>query len=1662
MANEVDLVVRARNEATKAINSVRDAVKGLRDEQDDLSKSAEKSGGPLGRFVDELTRLKTEAEGIRSLGKVKDSLDAIATRADRTEKAVQKTAKALNDLEAEAQQASAKTAQFKQNVDGLKAALDRETAAFRNLRKENTAANNELTKAENKLKSLQTQQAKTPSQDLVKKIAEQQIAVANATAKQVDVSGRYDAATKARNDAAQSYRTLNAQIAASAAEERRIAAAIESTTVQHQKNQRAAGAATDQLSKAKTVGSEVAQVFGNVASSEEAMAKAAADNAAQMQRVTAAMERQKQLDARSAQVDRGRPVDLAGDVNRQIGVVAQARREIEAVRQATIEMLNPANQAGKSARELANSFELLNVRAAQADQAFRNESEALRQLQARLQAANMERFNQSVSTSARSTRTLATETRATAQALSAGGNGAGIFKSALSGIYGEGRQALSLMQRLRGEILSLTATYVGFQATVQGLSTVIDNFRALEAAQNRLGSVFNQDTAKVAQEINFLRAQAQRLGIEFSVLSNEYSKFAVATQAAGFAQESTRRIFLAVAEAARVNKLSNEQLQGTFLALQQMASKGKVSAQELQQQLGERLPGAVTIFAKALGLTNAELIKLQEKGEVLASESNLLKFADELNRRFGPQLESSLKSTSAEIGRFQNSLFSASLQVAAGGFIASFTDLLRTMNEFFASQQGVQFFTALGAALGRITDGVKIVLQNFELLKVAIAALISLKITGFIASLVGGLRQAQVAAQAATGAQTAFAAEMAIGQGIISGFVGGLRNLALGYRLTAVAMQATANTSRIAIAGVTAMNLALGAMRGALGLAATGFRLLWAAVGGLPGIIITGVTLALGSWLTQVNSATSAIEEHKRILTAVNAAYETVKGTTHDWVEEIKKAGQVTETQAIASARKLREEYDAALNGIRAKVQIFDDSTMQLDSSNPIRKQAMQVVDMFAQVQAGKKTLAELITLLDEVGTNPATEDFSELALNMLDAITTAESGEHTIKELAQSLAEADAVVKVFNKSVGETDKVTMGAEASIAKSEEALKSATEQGAKKFNEAMLELQKSIPGMADELKKLESINALQKQYEQALRFARSIGQVKQAWDAFQNGVTAINTPTLTGDTMQATIQLLKDREGFQPTGKWDRNAFRAGYGSDTVTLSDGTIQKVTEGMAVTRAEADADLVRRIGEFQTVVKNQIGEDRFNSFNPQQQAVLTSLAYNYGDLASTGKLSTFREGSVSEIVAAIEDLKSHNDGINATRRQMEANIFGGGATPAAADAEQLARSAEAEQKKAAAKKEYLEDAEKSSALLKDELANNGEISREMAIQQAVQAEIDKAKKAGTIADPERLQLIRDSAAAEWDRNNALKSNKTELQQANQALALANSLSTQRNALEAQIKTATAAGNTTVLAQAQTELAGVNTKLAEAIEKARAMWQAIGGPQADAAIAKLDALKTKTTAVQTQMSYFGLNMSQIQSLVGSFADGFANAFADFVTAVAQGENAMKALKTAFIQFAANFLREIATMILKQMILNALSGMGGPIGTAATALMKTGHTGGVVGAAGVGVGNMNKRVSPAIFAGAMKYHTGGLVGLRPDEMPIIAKRNEEMITEQDPRHRNNGGLAGMGGDKNIAIRNIVTLDPEFGRSMMQSSDGEHAVMSHIKKNRAAIKQLIR
>lgn len=137
------------------------------------------------------------------------------------------------------------------------------------------------------------------------------------------------------------------------------------------------------------------------------------------------------------------------------------------------------------------------------------------------------------------------------------------------------------------------------------------------------------------------------------------------------------------------------------------------------------------------------------------------------------------------------------------------------------------------------------------------------------------------------------------------------------------------------------------------------------------------------------------------------------------------------------------------------------------------------------------------------------------------------------------------------------------------------------------------------------------------------------------------------------------ELIKGFESFRSSPYWDVNAYRVGYGSDTVTLADGTIQKVVQGMKVSVEDANRDLTRRIGEFQDTIRGQIGSDTFAAMNDSQQAALTSIAYNYGSLPQR-IVDAIRSGSTESVYNAIKGLGTDNAGINAGRRAQEAELY------------------------------------------------------------------------------------------------------------------------------------------------------------------------------------------------------------------------------------------------------------------------------------------------------------------------------------------------------------------------------------------------------------------
>lgn len=103
--------------------------------------------------------------------------------------------------------------------------------------------------------------------------------------------------------------------------------------------------------------------------------------------------------------------------------------------------------------------------------------------------------------------------------------------------------------------------------------------------------------------------------------------------------------------------------------------------------------------------------------------------------------------------------------------------------------------------------------------------------------------------------------------------------------------------------------------------------------------------------------------------------------------------------------------------------------------------------------------------------------------------------------------------------------------------------------------------------------------------------------------------------------------------------------------------------------------------------------------------------------------------------------------------------------------------------------------------------------------------------------------------------------------------------------------------------------------------------------------------------------------------------------------------------------------------------------------------------------------------VHPSVFQDAIRYHTGGKAGLAPDEVPAILQKGEEVLTEQDPRHRDNLGK-GEGGEGGDTGGNIFRVQPVLSESTileaMRGRQGEKLLLVHIGKNPTAFRQALK
>lgn len=267
----------------------------------------------------------------------------------------------------------------------------------------------------------------------------------------------------------------------------------------------------------------------------------------------------------------------------------------------------------------------------------------------------------------------------------------------------------------------------------QQLGGFADYAAQLQKLQIALENVSGSQV-EYARALGAAEDATRSLNVPQDVAIQGITKLTAAVKGAGGQVSDAELVFKNITAAIKGTGGSAEDVDGAITALTQVFSKGKVSAEELSGQLGERLPGAVTKFAKANELTLPELQKALEQGQVGLNE--LLKFIVSLGDEYSGVAQK-IAGSSQDAGARLTVAFNdariaigAALQPIGAEFQEAFADFIENITP------------TLVDILPKIAEVLVAVAKNFDTAAVAAAAFGAVigvsKITAIISSL-GGL-----------------------------------------------------------------------------------------------------------------------------------------------------------------------------------------------------------------------------------------------------------------------------------------------------------------------------------------------------------------------------------------------------------------------------------------------------------------------------------------------------------------------------------------------------------------------------------------------------------------------------------------------------------------------------------------------------------------------------------------------------------------------------------------------------------------------------------------------------------------------------------------------------------------------------------------------------------
>jgi tape measure domain-containing protein len=178
------------------------------------------------------------------------------------------------------------------------------------------------------------------------------------------------------------------------------------------------------------------------------------------------------------------------------------------------------------------------------------------------------------------------------------------------------------IQELGGQFVNATKQVLLYGTAYKGLAFLMNMPReafeatkALQLFENQMRAITGS-AAEADQAFNFVDDLSKRFALPLQSARQGFAQLYASMSPAGIPAGDIETLFTGMANAAATFGFSSAEMDRMTLAFSQMASKGKIMTEEVTRQLGDVLPGALALMARAAQMEIADFIDAMQRGQL--------------------------------------------------------------------------------------------------------------------------------------------------------------------------------------------------------------------------------------------------------------------------------------------------------------------------------------------------------------------------------------------------------------------------------------------------------------------------------------------------------------------------------------------------------------------------------------------------------------------------------------------------------------------------------------------------------------------------------------------------------------------------------------------------------------------------------------------------------------------------------------------------------------------------------------------------------------------------------------------------------------------------------------------------------------------------------------